>query len=528
MFVGLGFHGFGCPRLLAPSAAARPPRRPSHQSGCSPRSLARSSRPCDSCAAKQSTNVHVASCQLLMTDAEVSLRLNRAVVDYLTKAAAAPGAEEGLEVAVQCLGELDSFAPPPGAETPPTVDLLKVFQAGITALTAQQAAAAPPPSAAPPPEFDRFLESLERRGYFTGAAKGTAAYEKRFAEARAKFVAKFGCQTASEQEDAASIVLSARRGLHCGDHEGAIRDASRLIDAGDAEPGGDDSGFRHLCEALGTRSLALLHQGKLDGALADAETAAALAAEAPASARAHTLARLGLACEATGNAARACESYVQALEAHEMAEAASAGLPVLCDARAAAAAAVAAAAAAAAPAAQSAAAQSAAPFANDDGGGTSVVGFGSDSNGTAPTHLALAPRDGSASQGALLAGTGAPPVDFAQLSAFLADPAVLATAERVADNFLSGDAASLDDVRTSLASLFGGDAQRPRHPALCQSSSGASGSSDAVGSSGAEVSSGVPHSANRGGASAVEVSTEASPSSSSSSSISRGKQRALD
>lgn len=450
-----------------------------------------------------------------MTDAEVSLRLNRAVVDYLTKAASAPGAEEGLEVAVQCLGELDSFAPPPGAETPPTVDLLKVFQAGITALTAQQAAAAPPPSAAPPPEFDRFLESLERRGYFTGAAKGTAAYEKRIADARAKFVAKFGCQTASEPEDAASIVLSARRGLHCGDHEGAIRDASRLIDAGDAEPGGDDSGSRHLCEALGTRSLALLHQGKLDGALADAETAAALAAEAPASARAHTLARLGLACEATGNAARACESYVQALEAHEMAEAASAGLPVLCDARAAAAAA----AVAAAPAAQSAA-----PLANDDGGGTSVVGVGADSNGTAPTHLALAPRGDSGA----LAGAGAPPVDFAQLSAFLADPAVLATAERVADNFLSGDAASLDDVRTSLASLFGGDAQRPRHPALCQSSSGASGSSDAVGRSGAEVSSRVPHSATRGGASAVEVSTEASPSSSSSSSISRGKQRALD
>ena len=408
--------------------------------------------------------------------------LHRSLLAYLTRLGEAEGAEEGMEVAVQCLSMLDGFVDPSLSAAPAQRDLLQVFEAGIAALNAKQrqptttqtrATGEPSIEAAQalPPAFDRFLESLERRGYFSGAEKGSPAYERRVAEARSKFNAKFGAAPAN---DARSIARAARAELCRGDAEGAIREASRLIDGGSgaaaesAEGEDGSAGGCRLADALGTRSLALLHKGKLEDALADAETAVALAASAPQSARAVALARLGLACEAVGETSRACESYVQALEAHEAAAVGAGG-------------------------------EMGGEAGGEAGGSTlltdtrvralAVSGLaGAASSGSsnstrqmaAPTQLTLAPAAGGSGSGALAAA----PVDLAQLSAFLSDPTVLATAERVADNFLSGSPGALDDVRESLASLFGGDGH-PQHPALCGPTPGSTACGGGGSSSGA-------------------------------------------
>ena len=382
---------------------------------------------------------------------EVELRAQ--ILVYLESLAAADSQDESLDVAVQCLRE--SFRAPPqpaAAVRAGGPGLLEAYSAGVAALSAD---AAPAPTASEP-SLERFVASLEQRGYFAGTTVGSAEHAARLTSAKQRFAARFAAPkrvvgdgddapaggsaaatttctpttTPSPSERPAAAAATPAEAvagaLARGAHDDAIAQASRVIDAADA---GDDADGAELAELLGLRALALVHRGgDVDGAartaaVADAETAVALA-DAPAAPMAR--ARLGLTLESAGLMGRACEAYADALAGALDADARRASL--LAHARA-----------TFAPARppiewppRMASGQFAGGGRANDAPGASGASGGSSAHAAtdgaaSPFAIPSTSADGERSvPTTVLAAPAAPVVDFSQLASFLTDPSVSA------------------------------------------------------------------------------------------------------
>jgi tetratricopeptide (TPR) repeat protein len=261
-------------------------------------------------------------------------RLHQAIAQHLERQAARGGEHaEGFEVAAQLvrgsLGEHEVLE----AESS-TRELLEIFIAGEAALSARATSAAPPvtaPSAAeaapaapaaPAASFDgmleKFVQNLERRGFFAGTVEGSDEYTQRYERARSNFRAKFGdrLQAApvataassalslapagasdAEQAGVALLAAAAEVALRAEDFENAVAAATRAMDA--------DLPSGRLARLLLVRASAHLGLREFDAAISDAETSLALEPDGESAAGA--LLRLGRALEGLGKPVEAIE-----------------------------------------------------------------------------------------------------------------------------------------------------------------------------------------------------------------------------
>jgi hypothetical protein len=188
--------------------------------------------------------------------------------------------DESLDVAVQCLRESSVGG---AVQAEPTSKLREVYQTGIAALSQKSATPKSQPS------FERFLESLARRGYFQGAPEGSPEYSTRLQAARSKFATRFGVDlhplmsassadggvlagaapsavqnggqvarpsAVASESDAYALAKPAQNLLESGDFRGVIKEVSRVVDEADC---GAEVEATCLAELLGTRSLAYIH-----------------------------------------------------------------------------------------------------------------------------------------------------------------------------------------------------------------------------------------------------------------------------
>ena len=248
-------------------------------------------------------------------------------------------------------------------------------------------------------------------------------------------------------------MLQATRALLAeGDCAGSLVEATRAIDCLEGGECGDC-----LVDLLQLRALALMAAGQHEAALADAETATALASEPGAKARCH--AHLALALEGVARWPQACQEYARALAAvHGL----SSGPPreptepwaLLFTARerlvrsrgSTTDAAVGAAGSAAVAAASRAVAVASGGIAGAPASSAVVSG-----GGTSTLALRHGAAAGMGSTGSATMGG----FDLSMMSAFLSDPEVLATANRVADSFLEGTPDGADAAQRMMASFFG-------------------------------------------------------------------------
>lgn len=282
-------------------------------------------------------------------------RLHQAIAQHLERQAARGGEHaEGFEVAAQLvrgsLGEHEALEAERFAR-----ELLEIFIAGEAALSARAMSAAPTvtvPSAAeaapavpaaPAASFDgmleKFVQNLERRGFFAGTVEGSDEYAQRYEQARSKFRAKFGdrlqaapvatdqlqaalagaagdrLQAAqslassalspaapagasdAEQAGVALLAAAAEVALRAEDFENAVAAATRAMDA--------DLPSGRLARLLLVRASAHLGLREFDAAISDAETSLALEPDGESAAGA--LLRLGRALEGLGKPVEAIE-----------------------------------------------------------------------------------------------------------------------------------------------------------------------------------------------------------------------------
>jgi hypothetical protein len=415
--------------------------------------------------------------------------LHASLLAHLAALAARSPEDESLEIAHQCLRESFGQSVCAASESSPP-SLHETFTAGL----AMAAAEAPPslasPSATPAAtsntNFERFVDALKQRGYFAGSAVGDAEYERRLQEAAAQFTAKYGTPMPAAAAAAAATspamsasaaaatsavahpppaagtdtMLQATRALLAeGDCARSLVEATRAIDSLEGGEGGDC-----LVDLLELRALALMAAGQHEAALADAETATALASEPGAKARCH--AHLALALEGVARWPQACQEYARALAAvHGLAS----GPPreptepwallftarerlVRCEERLVRSrgsttdAAVGAAGSAAVAAASRAVAVASGGLAGAPAASAVVTDGGTSTLALLPGAAASMGGSGSASMGGF---------DLSVMSAFLSDPEVLATANRVADSFLEGTPDGAEAAQRMMASFFG-------------------------------------------------------------------------
>lgn len=276
-------------------------------------------------------------------------RLHQAIAQHLERQAARGGEHaEGFEVAAQLMrGSLVEHEALEAERS--TRELLEIFIAGEAALSARAMSAAPTvtvPSAAeaaPAASFDgmleKFVQNLERRGFFAGTVEGSDEYTQRYEQARSKFRAKFGDRLqaapvatdqlqaalagasgdrlqaaqslassalspaapagASDAEEAGVALLAAAAevALRAEDFENAVAAATRAMDA--------DLPSGRLARLLLVRASAHLGLREFDAAISDAETSLALEPDGESAAGA--LLRLGRALEGLGKPVEAIE-----------------------------------------------------------------------------------------------------------------------------------------------------------------------------------------------------------------------------
>ena len=408
-------------------------------------------------------------------------QLRASILHYLESAAAASPDDEGYQVAVQLLRE--SFAVDDTENAAPPPLLLETFTAGLASASAPPQP--PPTPAMPAGGFERFVDELTKKGYFAGTMPSDGEYERRIETARTQFAGRFGdggtaskagaavdakyvaplasakgaaplasAETAATPDAPAApaaddaVLQMARALLAEGQHDRAIAEVARAVDAAD---GSDSNG---LADLLGVRAIAFVATGQYDGALADAETATALASERDAQARAHGC--LALALEGVGRWSQACQAYARAAATQALPGAGPVDLTEpnalllatrerLVRARGS---------GAAAPGVPGSAAAAAASRAAAASSGTAASGAASSSGPT--SALTLVPAGGSTALGTPQGG-----FDMNMMSSFLSDPDVLATANRVADQFLEGSPEGANAAQALMASFFGVQAGPP-------------------------------------------------------------------
>jgi hypothetical protein len=361
-----------------------------------------------------------------MVSSDSSLRAH--ILAYIESASARDPDDEGLDVALQCLRESFGKTALPAV---PETSLLAVFEAGRAALAQ---------GSAPPSDrgFERFVSTLSQRGYFAGCVPGSAEYNSRLASAQSRFAARFppgpaGAQAGAPADAGVAGASAAPRSSPDG-HTGAsvhdllissqfpraldevtkeierverdVADAEcELVDAGSAEP---------LVELLALRSLACLGMGQLDAATSDADACVALASGPRAQSIALT--SRGICVEARGELSEASSSYTQALSvagapSARFFQVLSACRPALL-----------------------LAARAAPAYVSPSGSEASGQQPGSAAVGSSTGNSALTLRPVHA-----LGMPTSQPLDMSFMNAFLTNPDVLATAERVADSFLEGE-----------------------------------------------------------------------------------------
>ena len=279
-------------------------------------------------------------------------RLHQAIAQHLERQAARGGEHaEGFEVAAQLMrGSLVEHEALEAERS--TRELLEIFIAGEAALSARAMSAAPTVTvssaaeavpAAPAASFDgmleKFVQNLERRGFFAGTVEGSDEYTQRYEQARSKFRAKFGDRLqaapvatdqlqaalagasgdrlqaaqslassalspaapagASDAEEAGVALLAAAAevALRAEDFENAVAAATRAMDA--------DLPSGRLARLLLVRASAHLGLREFDAAISDAETSLALEPDGESAAGA--LLRLGRALEGLGKPVEAIE-----------------------------------------------------------------------------------------------------------------------------------------------------------------------------------------------------------------------------
>ena len=291
--------------------------------------------------------------------AMATARLHQAIAQHLERQAARGGEHaEGFEVAAQLMrGSLVEHEALEAERS--TRELLEIFIAGEAALSARAMSAVPTvtvPSAAeaaprpvmgipvharevPDGMLEKFVQNLERRGFFAGTVEGSDEYTQRYEQARSKFRAKFGDRLqaapvatdqlqavlagasgdrlqaaqslassalspaapagASDAEEAGVALLAAAAevALRAEDFENAVAAATRAMDA--------DLPSGRLARLLLVRASAHLGLREFDAAISDAETSLALEPDGESAAGA--LLRLGKALEGLGKPVEAIE-----------------------------------------------------------------------------------------------------------------------------------------------------------------------------------------------------------------------------
>ena len=167
--------------------------------------------------------------------------------------------------------------------------------------------------------LEKFVQNLERRGFFAGTVEGSDEYTQRYERARSNFRAKFGDRLqaapeaaaassalspaapagASDAEEAGVALLAAAAevALRAEDFEGAVAASTRAMDA--------DLPCGRLARLLLVRASAHLGLREFDAAISDAETSLALEPDGESAAGA--LLRLGKALEGLGKPVEAIE-----------------------------------------------------------------------------------------------------------------------------------------------------------------------------------------------------------------------------
>ena len=236
---------------------------------------------------------------------EASLRAS--IISYVASQRAGASEPDSVDVAVSVLRELW----PEAASAQPSL-LLETFAAGKGADAALEA----------DERFQKLLASLDAKGFFAGAEKGTEAYAKRFQKVVAKFRASSapgaGAPAAAaappppapapvpvSADDAERLKNEGNAHLKAGRPDKAIESYSAAIEA--AGPGG-----ANLSIYFSNRAAARMQTSPrdVDGAIADAQQS--VKAD-PSFAKGYN--RLGSALEAAGRRSEAAAAFERCLDA---------------------------------------------------------------------------------------------------------------------------------------------------------------------------------------------------------------------
>ena len=232
---------------------------------------------------------------------EASLRAS--IISYVASQRASASEPDSVDVAVSVLRELW----PEAASAQPSL-LLETFAAGKGADAALEA----------DERFQKLLASLDAKGFFAGAEKGTEAYAKRFQKVVDKFRASSapgaGAPTAAAAppppapapvDDAERLKNEGNAHLKAGRPDKAIESYSAAIEA--AGPGG-----ANLSIYFSNRAAARMQTSPrdVDGAIADAQQS--VKAD-PSFSKGYN--RLGSALEAAGRRSEAAAAFERCLDA---------------------------------------------------------------------------------------------------------------------------------------------------------------------------------------------------------------------